>query len=775
MGLFTSLALDSSAFPHISYQGDVAGSYGTLKHAYQDASGWHTEHVEEGVYGGQFTSLALADDGYPFISHYDSNNGNLRYSYQDSAGWHTQAIAITGNVGKYTSLALDNAGSPHVSYYDISSHGLIYSRKDAGGWHPESVDGTYVGMRSSMSLDAAGYPHISYSDHGNDDLRYSYQDAQGWHTQVVDNEGAVGLYSSLGLDADGYSHVAYWRNHGTDGGLKYAYQDASGWHTEMVDGGGKFVMATALVVDSASFPHVSYFIWGDGDLKYAYKDGAGWHIQRVAGPYHVGSISLALDATGHPHISYGDGGVLKYVYYDPADGWHSRTVVSGLGDEGGHNSLALDGEGNPHLAYYNHSSKEIVYTYQDAAGWHSHTVDTGVGTTWEGSHVSLDLGGSEHPHISYYARPSRDLRYAHRDTEGWHVETVDGDVREGWPNSHSLVLDADGYPHISYGRNDLKYACFRETPPTPTPTPTPTLTATPEPHFVYLPMLMRNAVMLPATSTLTSMATPVLPTETPTATSPPGATSTPTPTSTFTWTSTPTLTHTPTPTATPTEALICSNGIYGVVTYNTAAAPGIELRLRFDDGAAWSTAATTSTNGDGRYCFTGASSLGTGQMYYVRYGPNATDDRHLRNWYGPDITSYTMGMQMAGGDFDIADVELLSPDPGATVTLPETFTWRRRELAGDTCRWGLFDPTGTDAWWSNDLGDVGSFTVNGVPQGAVHGKEYGWNVYVFHGPDSYGSSYYAFGVTFSASAGAADQPPLERQPMQERAVGRLLR
>jgi hypothetical protein len=87
----------------------------------------------------------------------------------------------------------------------------------------------------------------------------------------------------------------------------------------------------------------------------------------------------------------------------------------------------------------------------------------------------------------------------------------------------------------------------------------------------------------------------------------------------------------------------------------------------------------------------------------------------------------------------------------------------------------MFDPTGTDSWWTNDLGDVGSFTLNGVPQGAVHGKEYGWNVYVFHGPDSYGLSHYAFMVTFSASAGAANQPPLERQPMQERAVGRLLR
>ncbi len=326
-------------------------------------------------------------------------------------------------------------------------------------------------------------------------------------------------------------------------------------------------------------------------------------------------------------------------------------------------------------------------------------------------------------------------------------------------------------------------------------------------HRLYLPLLMRKASMLPPTSTPTATEAPVLPTDTPTpttaaptntptptsdvptptptATSLPGATDTPTPTATSTRaltrtptpTHTPTLTptHTPTPTATPTEALICPDGIHGRITYNGAAATGIELRLRFNDGANWSTAATTSTDGDGRYCFTGASSLGTDETYYVRYGPNTTDDRYVWDWYGPSFDSYTAGTRVAGGDFDIADVELLSPDPGATVTLPETFTWRRRELAGDTYRWRLFVPCGTDAWWSNDLGDVGSFTLNGLPSGAEYGKEYWWYVFVFHGPDSYGWSHYASGVTFSETAGAAVQPPLERHPMQERAVGRLLR
>lgn len=156
-------------------------------------------------------------------------------------------------------------------------------------------------------------------------------------------------------------------------------------------------------------------------------------------------------------------------------------------------------------------------------------------------------------------------------------------------------------------------------------------------------------------------------------------------------------------------------------------------------------------------------SLGADQLYYVRYGPNTADPRYLYDWYGPDITSYTAGESVPGGDFDIANVELLSPDSGAVVTLPTTFTWRRRGLAGDSYGWSLFDPAGDDWWWTGDLGDVSGFTLTGLPEGATYGKEYGWDVWVFRGPDSYGSSFYYHAVTFSASAAETVMPPLGRE------------
>jgi hypothetical protein len=201
-------------------------------------------------------------------------------------------------------------------------------------------------------------------------------------------------------------------------------------------------------------------------------------------------------------------------------------------------------------------------------------------------------------------------------------------------------------------------------------------------------------------------------------------------------------------------------GIHGRVTYKGKAASGITLNLELWDGSSVSTAATTRTDGDGRYLFTGVPSLGPGEEYNVRYGPNRTDARYLSSWLAHTITSYTSGTAVAGGDFDIANIELISPPWGATVKPPQTFTWSRRGATGDSYRWRMFDPTGDTWWMSGDLGDVGSYTLPGMPGGVYYGKEYGWFVRVYRGLGSYGQSFHYGTITFSAAMGQTVQPQL---------------
>lgn len=267
-------------------------------------------------------------------------------------------------------------------------------------------------------------------------------------------------------------------------------------------------------------------------------------------------------------------------------------------------------------------------------------------------------------------------------------------------------------------------------PPGSTATSTPTATRIPGASRVYLPLVLKGSVAAPATSTPTSTsAAPV--------------------------TATPTRTPTATPTATAT-APPANDGIHGRVTYQGAAAPGIALQLRFYDGAQTTTAATTTTDGEGRYRFMGAASLGAGQEYWVRFR-SPDNPQYISIWQTASITAYT------SGDFDIADVGLLSPPPGAAQALPVTFTWQRRNIPGDTYRVVFFDLDTGDYWYTPDLGDVGSFTATGLWEEAVYGKQYGWVVWVFSGPDSFGESYYYREITFLAGGKGAPAAPGEWQ------------
>lgn len=200
-----------------------------------------------------------------------------------------------------------------------------------------------------------------------------------------------------------------------------------------------------------------------------------------------------------------------------------------------------------------------------------------------------------------------------------------------------------------------------------------------------------------------------------------------------------------------------TKGISGKVTDGGKAAAGIKLDLRRYDNNGEITVKSTTTDAKGAYLFSGVPSLGAGQTYYVRFGPNDDNEKRLYFWFGPDITSYVSGTAVSGSDFDISDVALLKPDPGATVSLPVTFQWQRRGVAGDDYVVELFDLDGGDSWVTDFQGDVGSFTATTLPPEIVAGKTYGWAMIIYHGQDAFGYSYWYNEITFSSTAlGQAD-------------------
>ena len=313
VGKYTSIAIDGSGRPHISYNSWTATDT-DLRYAAWNGS-WNTETVDNSSEAGQYSSLAMDSNDNPHISYYRGSDFSLRYATKN-VSWALQTVEANFN-GTYSSIALDDADNPHISYHYLMGK-LKYATWN-GSWNTEFVDSLVSsGYYTSIALDSTDSPRISYLGVTVGDLKYAVWNGASWDLEVVDSTVAlVGLHTSLALDSDDHPHISYFDQ--TNGDLKYAEWDGINWQSQTVDDVGKVGEYSSLALDASENPHIAYFDYTNGDLKYASWDGATWDFVVVDGAAsNLGSnTSLALDASGFPHISYHDidNSALKYAHW----------------------------------------------------------------------------------------------------------------------------------------------------------------------------------------------------------------------------------------------------------------------------------------------------------------------------------------------------------------------------------------------------------------------------------------------------------------------------
>jgi hypothetical protein len=322
-GQYTSLALDSNDNPVISYYDPMNPGLKLAKCGNPTcSSGNSIKFVERsGLNLGQYTSLVLDSSGNPVISYYDVTNSALKLAKCGNAtcssGTIIQYVDNGADVGQYTSLVLDGSGNPVISYYDVTNKDL----KLAKCGNPSCTSGNTIqivdnldGMYTSLALDTSGNPVISYYDLMNRDLRLAKCGnatcSSGNVIQTVDSVGSVGEYNSLMLDSSNNPVISYSGNPaGTTNGraLKLVHcgkPDCSSGNTfQFVDNTPGVGVFTSLVLAVNGKPVISYYDVNNRDLKLARVVGdttqnvAAWG-SNTAGESSVPAGLQAVAVTG---------------------------------------------------------------------------------------------------------------------------------------------------------------------------------------------------------------------------------------------------------------------------------------------------------------------------------------------------------------------------------------------------------------------------------------------------------------------------------------------
>ena len=453
-----SLQLDTEGHPHVAYGGDH------LYYAWHDGVQWHYNTVDKSAGVGKSASLALDREGRPRISYYDLVNYDLKYAWHDGMAWHIEIVDSSNKVAGEgiwnTSLALDKKGHPHISYPASSSRSINLKHAWHNGttWYIETVD-TGAGGENSLALDTQNLPHIGYYDGST--IKHAWYDGSAWHVETVDGTDRHCdniTQPSLALDRQDHPHITYSTGVYPDVLVQYAWHDGAAWQVQSVGrvstyGGYTF---TSLALDGKDRPHISYSASAsDRSLMYAWYDGTVWHVEPVEDLGYGTSVSLALNDSGHPSISYYSLSALKLAHHNGIL-WHTETVDN-ESEAGLNTSLALDGAGRPHISYSTgFPNFALKYAWYDKNAWHVEIVKD-VGDNYGDLYgISLAVDEDER-HISYSVRsPKSALEHAWYDGTEWHIETVDstqGEEYKGY-RSTSLALDREGHPHIGYVRNE---------------------------------------------------------------------------------------------------------------------------------------------------------------------------------------------------------------------------------------------------------------------------------------------------------------------------------
>jgi len=209
---------------------------------------------------------------------------------------------------------------------------------------------------------------------------------------------------------------------------------------------------SSIAIDATGAPHIAYTTRTGccgTELRYASREGVNWVWETVSTEVCI-SANLALDANGEPWIAFqtsvsGPFSNKIKVAHRSTGTWTIDTIGEGLDSHIENAAIAFDPSGVPHVAWENSTrGLRIWYATRGSTGWSSELVHQAIASVDQGICLALDAQGT--PHI--VAPTSDGTLHAVFVSPSWIKEIMPARFMP------SLALDSSGQPHIASIRID---------------------------------------------------------------------------------------------------------------------------------------------------------------------------------------------------------------------------------------------------------------------------------------------------------------------------------
>ena len=344
------------------------------------------------------TSIAVDGAGNPQIAY--STGSALNYVRFDgiAKAWVKQApdpasqINLGGNDisgdgyidetnSQQLSLALDAAGNGHIAYYDGVTQQIKYVSFNGTAWGSPEVagppEGTPVFPPNSTTLTSRTSNDLAFTWNGTN-TEYA------WRPGGLNSDGSCSAYGfTYGNFTAGSSPFSF--GGGLSAGTTYTFQvcnfNVISPNPNVPTGAcDNLIVASTTVSGTDNNP--TYISCGGAT-------GTGGFYDTLVG------ISLALDGSGVPNISYQDYDT-SIIYHAVKNGvWAVDTVNTTGANPYLQTSLALDGAGNPSVAFGDYSGAGAWYSWFSAGTWQAPVPAANI----QAYTLSLTLDASGNPRM----------------------------------------------------------------------------------------------------------------------------------------------------------------------------------------------------------------------------------------------------------------------------------------------------------------------------------------------------------------------------------------